>query len=171
MELLCRVVCNLFLHSQVKMRKESEQHMEDMRHQWVADCIGCGPVQLETWIVGIPTEQLVGLSTELDYKSIGWEARQTYFLIQCQWNCNLVPRLSPAPFSWSHTWILNHLEKCFSRQFKVHVCNEENGMGDGPGPSLREVTCAVYNWWSHSVIPEQYSISRLPMQVTSQLVY
>jgi len=64
------------------MRKESEQHMEDMSHQWVADCIGCGPVQLETWIVGIPTEQLVGLSTELDYKSIGWEARQTYFLIQ-----------------------------------------------------------------------------------------
>ena len=42
----------------------------------------------------------------------------------CTWN-SLVPRPSPAPFSWPHTW-----------QFKGHICGQENGVGDGLGTRL-----------------------------------
>jgi len=63
----------------------------------------------------------------------------------------LIPRLSPAPFSWPHTYVT------FSGCFKGHICGQENGAGDGLGTRLTY----QYNWWCSPVYLFLFSSTHL----------
>jgi len=106
-------------------------------HNYYAEYLWCGPVSISMdWCeVSWSFQSVCELSFDHSQVSVSTEPLINPSCSQAVWltyDLSLVPRSSPAPFSWPHTSPLN----CFSRWFKHHECGQENGTGDGLGTRL-----------------------------------
>lgn len=83
----------------------------------------------------------------------------------------LGPGPSPALCFSLHTRTLNRPEKCFSEQFKIHVCDQENGAVDSLGTRLHFTDTASENMFAWPLnqltCSLAQSISRLIVQLGS----